>query len=477
MTLRQALIGLNIAAGIVLVIIAAFAVASRRYGASERGAQNQTPALPDEVLETRKLERVLASALVFVVAIAAGLALYWLFEPTRQTAEAKGFDSRSVDRGATLFAMKGMKAYDSTRSLQCANCHGATGGGGTTSFTIKTEDPSCVKPTDVRSVCLPKSVTWKAPALNTVFYRFPRPKNGCTGLQKIDPTNSDCYTQVTDIVTYGRPGTPMPAWGVASGKGVLNEQGISDIVSYLESIQLTPKQAKQQIADDVSSLQSVAKSGLCTAQLNFAKANTVWVYFDPTNKVAQLAATASKKQLCAADAKDAAKTFGDSASPADKDKLLKDMALSLRASDRPSAVDAVSRYQSALKNSQAYADKVANAGEGQLLFLTNCARCHTKGWSFNEPSNPDVPVVAADGSGAFGPNLTNGDTKRQFPIVSDQIEFITNGSQYQQPYGVRGIGSGRMPGFGDRNPGSPNLHPGVLTKEQIAEIAAYERSL
>ena len=35
-----------------------------------------------------------------------------------------------------------------------------------------------------------------------------------------------------------------------------------------------------------------------------------------------------------------------------------------------------------------------------------------------------------------------------------------------EPYGIRGISSGRMPHFG-----------AVLTKDQIDEIMAYERSL
>ena len=39
-----------------------------------------------------------------------------------------------------------------------------------------------------------RSVTWNAPALNNVFYRFDR-------------------DEVTYIITYGRPGSPMSAWG------------------------------------------------------------------------------------------------------------------------------------------------------------------------------------------------------------------------------------------------------------------------
>ena len=96
--------------------------------------------------------------------------------------------------------------------------------------------------------------------------------------------------------------------------------------------------------------------------------------------------------------------------------------------------------------------------DGKALFEAYCARCHTKGAAYGEP---DVP-----GGGAFGFNLTNGLTIRQFPNVSDHAEFITTGSDFAKAYGDRGVGSGRMPGFGR-----------MLTQEQIQAIVEYERSL
>src|SRR5262249_12581102 len=55
---------------------------------------------------------------------------------------------------------------------------------------------------------------------------------------------------VTDIITYGRAGTPMPAWGVIGG-GAKNDQSIQDIIAYLRSIQLTPEQAQAQAQKDI----------------------------------------------------------------------------------------------------------------------------------------------------------------------------------------------------------------------------------
>lgn len=106
---------------------------------------------------------------------------------------------------------------------------------------------------------------------------------------------------------------------------------------------------------------------------------------------------------------------------------------------------------------------------GQLLFQTNCARCHTKAWSYFDPTKGNVPLPPQQGSGAFGPNLTNGDTTRQFPGdtgVAQQYDWVANGADANKQYGVRGISSGRMPHFGT-----------LLTKEQIDAIVAYERGL
>jgi mono/diheme cytochrome c family protein len=101
------------------------------------------------------------------------------------------------------------------------------------------------------------------------------------------------------------------------------------------------------------------------------------------------------------------------------------------------------------------------AFDGEALFNVNCARCHTKGWSWGEPETP--------GGGAFGPNLTNGVSLRQFPFLDEQIEFVTEGSEYGEGYGVRGVGGnegGGMPGFGK-----------VLTEAEIRAVVEYVRGL
>jgi mono/diheme cytochrome c family protein len=44
------------------------------------------------------------------------------------------------------------------------------------------------------------------------------------------------------------------------------------------------------------------------------------------------------------------------------------------------------------------------------------------------------------------------------------VDFITNGSEAQQPYGINGFGSGRMPAFGQ-----------ILSLEDIELLARYLR--
>jgi mono/diheme cytochrome c family protein len=114
----------------------------------------------------------------------------------------------------------------------------------------------------------------------------------------------------------------------------------------------------------------------------------------------------------------------------------------------------------------AKADPV-NAGksDGELLFnmqassgTYSCARCHTHGWSY------DQPVVS--GGGAMGPNLTGGSEGRQFPSEADQNAFVHDGSDQGKRYGQQGQGTGRMPGFGQ-----------IYSQEQIAAVVAYERGL
>lgn len=94
------------------------------------------------------------------------------------------------------------------------------------------------------------------------------------------------------------------------------------------------------------------------------------------------------------------------------------------------------------------------------LFNGYCARCHSGGWSAG------VTFVVGPGRGAWGPAINDGRTLVQFPDFADHTEFVVEGTENAVAYGVNGIGTGRMPGFG-----------ASLTQEDIELIALYERTL
>jgi len=134
-----------------------------------------------------------------------GLPLYWVLEPGRQEAKQASWNKQFAVWGSRLFAPTADGGFN------CAGCHGGmTATGGSAQFVITDPLTSQVQ-----------QVTWKAPALNSVLYRFDA-------------------TEVTFIITYGRPGTPMSAWGVAGG-GAMNHQQIETLVEYIKSITVDPE--------------------------------------------------------------------------------------------------------------------------------------------------------------------------------------------------------------------------------------------
>jgi mono/diheme cytochrome c family protein len=359
---------------IILIGFVIYIAVNVHTGRAEAGSEvelapNRKPYLDDEELETSKLDRTLRWALIALVIVGVGLPLYWLNEPSRMSGAVEGFDDKFVSRGEEIY----------TEGSQCENCHGPEGTGGQAPYTITDADNQFVA-----------QVNWRAPALNTVLLRYSR-------------------DEVTFVINYGRPFSPMPGWGASVNKGPLNEQQISNVVDYLESIQLSPEEAQRE------------------AQV----------------------ALAEKLGLIAE---------GES----DDDVI--DAALS--------QID----YQDPETGKALFNLEVAGGAYA-------CARCHTRGWSIIpdsvEPPNADLSAYAGfpDGSGALGPNLTGGLVPRQFASVDELALFVSTGSVDGEAYGNNGIGSGKMPGFGD-NPNTENVEgDGMMTPEMIEAIARYEASL
>jgi mono/diheme cytochrome c family protein len=420
MSFRLSLILLN-----VLVIGGLLGVVGWRVFSIRRNPEptpaNLTPFLEDEALEGRRLERVLGWSLLFSVVMIISLLGYFLWEPFRQPLMEDDFLELSVERGATLFANETNDEYNSEFSLLCADCHGPEGTGGVALQTLQPEADECQTEENKNNPdvpeCAPQQVQWTAPDLTLAPLRYSR-------------------AELIDIITYGREGTPMPAWGVKSGKGPKNVQSINDLVNYLESIKVTPEQAVKDAEAAVTNYRKSANDLVDNGKTGDERAG-LQVDFEE----AEAALLAAQGDPSTSD-DDLARLQGDA-----------------------------DRLEAELAKAIAYRDDVEALSDGGVLFRLNCARCHTKGWSYfeNDPANIDLPPLPPQGSGAYGPNLTNGSVLLQFPGTTGkagQITWVTDGVAAQGAYGVRGISSGRMPHFGK-----------VLTEDQIREIVEYERSL
>ncbi len=437
---------------VALVIIAVMALVRDRQ---ERAPANLVPFHDDEDLETRRLERVLGWALVFSAVLAVSYGAYWLREPTRQEGSFDYFDEGAVERGEVLFANKSMEAYDSAFSLACADCHGSPA-----------EDPDLGKEVAAGGGSAPNvyadpdqeksfAAAWKAPALNTVLYR-------------VSPD------EVKQVLIYGRPGTPMAAWGTA-GNGPKNDQSINDLVAYLASIQLTPEEAQQKAAAELERAKTAAAAQLAAAETALEDANA--------------AVPEAEEKLATAEAALAALDDETSAEYVEAQRAV-------TKADRgvEQANEAVTTATTDLAWAQEWADRRAGVTDGQLLFELNCARCHTQNWSVFNPSNADLPpedlLGKPGGGGSLGFNLANvlerfadilnADGERvEGSGVTNQHDFIAGGSDANQPYGIGGGGSGRMPGQCNTDTADPLgliEHRGCqLTPEMIDAIVAYER--
>lgn len=199
-----------VAVGFVIWLVANLRAGRKEIGSEIELAANRKPYLSDEELEGPKLNLALYSALGLLAVIAVVLPLYWLAEPGRQEGAVKTFDETFVRRGLEIYE----------NGAQCVNCHGGAGVGGVANFIINDQNGQFVA-----------QVNWIAPALNNVLYRFDE-------------------DQVRYILNYGRPGTPMAAWG-APGGGPLTTQQIDEIIAYLWTVQKPVEEMRTEVVDFV----------------------------------------------------------------------------------------------------------------------------------------------------------------------------------------------------------------------------------
>jgi mono/diheme cytochrome c family protein len=315
-----------VAVGLVVWLLGNSRRARPEVGSEIELAANRKAYYADEEMEGKRLDRAQWLGLAFLVIIAIGLPLYWLGEPGRQAGAIDNFKKTFASRGEALSVPTAEGGFN------CQGCHGGVSGG-QVQYNL----------TDSKGNITP--VMWAAPSLDDVTLRM-------------------TDDQLREVLTYGRPFSPMPAWGLAGG-GPMNEQQIDNLIAWLHSVTIKPEEARKRNTEN-------AAAQLATLQ-------------DPQTALAAAQAAYDKLEADPA------------AEPAD---VLK-------------AKAQVTMLEGIIATKQ-------DASEGAALFNVNCARCHTLGWSYSMPTPP--------GSGAFGPPLSNvldqfEDPQDQIDFVTEGKEF------------------------------------------------------
>ena len=400
-----------VAAGFALYVLINIRTGRKEIGAEVELAPNRKKYFDDEILETRRLEIALTAGVAVLIIIALCLPLYWLGEPGRQ----EGYENLTGNQ----FASRGGEAYEEL----CAQCHGAAGVGGQAAFTVLDEQGRYIS-----------GVNWAAPALNAILYRFTK-------------------AEVTHVLNYGRPQSPMPAWG-GPGGGPLTTQQIEELVAYLAAIQLTPEQMASEVSD------GLRESVLVDMRASMKDASDEEMKEGFNNLIDGLGDALEEQQEIKANSESTIEAIDEIDN---KVLQLLDQHLSNLAATN------AAKYGQYLFNNPAGAGAYA------------CARCHTAGssWNANEvlASNPNLEgLINAEvpGGGGFGPSLIG--VTSQFTSAADQTAFISVGCEPNLQYGLNGVcePSGQMPGFG---PNATELEGSMLSLEQIAAIVEYEREL
>ncbi|MDH3540032.1 MAG: c-type cytochrome, partial [Acidimicrobiia bacterium] len=198
---------------IVIVVVAlgalawlAFLVATGLRGRTkDEVAPNLELFKTDDELETSRLDRVLAVSVILAGFLAISLPVYWLGEFNRQADFEVEFEEIAIERGELH-----------VDEYLCAQCHGAGLAGGVAAYV------------DARSGI---SVSWAAPALNDIYYRYSR-------------------DEVKFWLQYGRANSPMPAWGEL-GNGPMNDAQLDEILDYLDHIQVPQSEAVANTATQI----------------------------------------------------------------------------------------------------------------------------------------------------------------------------------------------------------------------------------
>ena len=461
-----------IAFGIIAALAFFTAAGFRGSGKVNDYAPNLSKYRTDDDLETKTLDRTLTVAVLLASILTIMIPLYYLGEQERQEGFVEEFDEVSVERGEHLYEEFG-----------CGNCHGADGSGGAASYVEKRSGIN---------------VTWTAPAINNVFYRYDD-------------------EEVRYWLIYGRANSPMPAWGLEGG-GPMNDGQLDDLIEYMHHFQITQESELRTIEMNVnSSLSRIETSELLVENEIARQKELIQSVEEAPSKlpivekaVQDVSALLSKEGGIDTDedglsdsTETELSTYSASISEALGTSILNldpDNEQSIPGrKDLSVAKGYLSQLESELINirivSEGY-DKFINEAETGLAFLEKaleeklwevsfdeianstfdgdlekairavglfnayCARCHTAGYSAGVAYTKEIA------SGGLGPALRAGRANIHFKQREDLIDFIVKGSVNGKAYGVNGVGGGKMPGFG-----------AVLPESDIALIIDYLRGM
>ena len=461
-----------IAFGIIAALAFFTAAGFRGSGKVNDYAPNLSKYRADDDLETKTLDRTLTVAVLLASILTIMIPLYYLGEQERQEGFVEEFDEVSVERGEHLYEEFG-----------CGNCHGVDGSGGAASYVEKRSGIN---------------VTWTAPAINNVFYRYDD-------------------EEVRYWLIYGRANSPMPAWGLEGG-GPMNDGQLDDLIEYMHHFQITQESELRTIEMNVnSSLSRIETSELLVENEIARQKELIQSVEEAPSKlpivekaVQDVSALLSKEGGIDTDedglsdsTETELSTYSASISEALGTSILNldpDNEQSIPGrKDLSVAKGYLSQLESELINirivSEGY-DKFINEAETGLAFLEKaleeklwevsfdeianstfdgdlekairavglfnayCARCHTAGYSAGVAYTKEIA------SGGLGPALRAGRANIQFKQREDLIDFIVKGSVNGKAYGVNGVGGGKMPGFG-----------AVLPESDIALIIDYLRGM
>ena len=214
------------------------------------------PADSDEKLEGPRLERILVWGVISTFSLAIFIPAYWLPERDRQEHFEERFSEESIHRGSLIYATppvleEGIGAIEFKEieeeialGQNCAFCHGGEAAGGPL-------------PDGFVDPASGETVQYNAPPLNNVFQRWDE-------------------EVIRFTIERGRPGTPMPTWGVEYG-GSMTEQMVTDVMAYLKA-EFPENSAPPEELSDSATGQEIfeARCAVCHGPEGSGKEGDIW---------------------------------------------------------------------------------------------------------------------------------------------------------------------------------------------------------